>query len=147
MQLAIRKLTFFATAVILTMSSVFAQNPPTLPAVHQNAGVEYMSGGIGVDESTAIKSISRKWPLTLVFSVKSSTRAQYAADVNVSIKDVKGHVVLQVQSQGPYLLVKLPAGRYLVDAIYAGHSMTKKFVVAETKPIHIDVVWPAGTGV
>ena len=146
MQISLGKSAFVATAVTLTMSSAFAQSLPSLPAVHQSAGVEYMSGGIGVDESTAIKSISQQWPVTLVFSVKGSPRAHYAADVKVSIRDIKGHVALQIQSQGPYLLARLPAGGYALNAIYAGHSITKNFVIEKARPIQIDLVWPQGTG-
>ena len=39
-----------------------AQADSALPAVQKSGAVEYLSGGIGLDESTAIQSASRHWP-------------------------------------------------------------------------------------
>jgi hypothetical protein len=41
-----------------------------LPAVHTAGHVQYLSGGIGKDESQAIENASKHWPLTLEFAVK-----------------------------------------------------------------------------
>lgn len=60
----------------LMMGGMAAQAAATvLPPVHQCGTVEYLSGGIGLDESTAIKNVINQWPLTLDFAVKEKLRA------------------------------------------------------------------------
>ncbi|GEM_PF-5708999 len=39
-----------------------------LPPLQTVGAVSYLNGGIGLDESNALKAEGSKWPLTLVFS-------------------------------------------------------------------------------
>ena len=48
-------------AGLLLGSAAQAQTDSALPPVQKSGAVEYLSGGIGLDESTAIKSASRQW--------------------------------------------------------------------------------------
>jgi hypothetical protein len=48
----------------------------------------------------------------------------YAADVPVTITDSKGTTVLKTTTNGPFLLVKLPAGEYKISSTYNGREQT-----------------------
>lgn len=146
MSKVIRK-TATATALgSLLLGGVFAQAATTLPPVHTVGHVQYLSGGIGKDESQAIESASKHWPLTLEFAVKNKQRADSAADVKVVVHDAKGHAALEATAAGPFLLAKLAPGRYTVDATLAGQTLHEKVVVKHGRPAKAVFMWPAGTG-
>jgi hypothetical protein len=137
-------------AVVATLCAVMtgaavAHAATSLPLVQRSGAVEYLSGGIGVDESTAIESASRRWPLTLEFAIKDRQRADFAADVAVKVRDAKGHAVLDTTAGGPFLLAKLVPGAYTVDATLAGKTLHAKVNVQSGQPAKSVLVWPAGT--
>ena len=116
-----------------------------LPAVQKSGAVEYLSGGVGLDESTAIKSASGQWPLSLVFSVQAGGAAQFASDVKLAIHDAKGALALDVTATGPYLLARLAPGSYTVRATLDGKTLERKVQVKAGSSAKVELVWPAGT--
>lgn len=122
-----------------------AQAASALPAVHTSGHVEYMSGGIGQREEAAIERASKRWPLTVEFAEKHKPRAEFVADVKTTVRDAKGHAVLQVNADGPFLLAKLAPGSYVIDATLAGKTLHEKVVVARGQPAKAVFLWPAGT--
>ena len=93
-----------------------------LPQVQHEGDVAYTSGGVGLDESQALKHAESHWPLSLRFTGPGS---DYLADVRVQIMDTEGGKVLGTTSRGPYMLVKLRPGRYTVHAAYKDRDQTK----------------------
>jgi len=77
-------------------------------------GIEYRAGGVGLEEREAMQAVSHDYSLMLSFARKGGTA--YAADTEVTIRDARGRVVLDVVAEGPWLLVRLPAGQYRVTA-------------------------------
>ena len=94
-----------------------------LPAAQTFAGVSYITGGIGDNESAAIKAAEKDFSLSLVFA--QTKRGEFVADVKVSIKDKAGKLVLEAVSDGPMLLARLPAGAYTVSADYGGKVLSR----------------------
>ncbi|MGU7781615.1 carboxypeptidase regulatory-like domain-containing protein [Burkholderia sp. PU8-34] len=117
-----RRLSRFAIAAALAAgiaagaTGAYAQSDG-LPAAHQQGDVTFVSGGIGQDESTAFQRNESAWPLALRFT---GAGGEFVADVHVRITDAKGTEVLKTDAHGPYMLVKLPPGRYTVNASYQG---------------------------
>lgn len=114
-----------ATAVLILGGALganiaYAQLPPSQ---HYNQ-IEYVSGGIGIDESTAFKQAMPQYPLALTFASSIAEPGAYVADVQVVIRNEKGDTVLQAQSNGPYFLARLPAGEYKIAATYKGKTIT-----------------------
>jgi len=88
-----------------------------LPPEQQQGAVVYRTGGIGEDEARAMQDASRQYPLALEFVARTGEdRGGFLADVDVSIQDRGGNQVLQAKAAGPFLLARLPAGRYVVTA-------------------------------
>ena len=137
--------TVMLAAGLLLGSAVQAQTDSALPPVQKSGAVEYLSGGIGLDESTAIKSASRQWPLSLVFSVQAAGKAEFASDVKLQISDAKGAPVLDATASGPFLLAKLPPGSYSLRATLAGNTLERKVQVKAGSSARVELVWPAGT--
>ncbi|MDM0115453.1 hypothetical protein QTI66_25115 [Variovorax sp. J22R133] len=119
------------------------------PTVYVNdAGVEYVSGGIGAGEAALMKHASNQWPASFEFAIRDGKRAAFASDVQVTVRDASGQPVLRdVVTQGPFLLAQLLPGRYDVQATFAGRTLTQRIDVRTGAPAHSVFVWPAGTGV
>jgi len=97
-----------------------------LPPVQHQGNVEFVSGGIGIDESTSMKQAEKNYPLSMVFTQHMQGENAYTADVPVTITNASGTTVLQTTTRGPYLLVKLPPGEYTVRSVYNGTELTRR---------------------
>jgi hypothetical protein len=118
------------------------QGNAALPPIQMHGQTEFISGGIGKDESEAILRAGKEWPLTLELAQGAQPRAEYISDVQVKITDTKGNVVLDIDSAGPYLLVKLPPGKYVLDAVYNSVTLHRKLDVGAGSGKKISLIWP-----
>jgi hypothetical protein len=116
-----------------------------LPAEMVQGQVRYVSGGIGLDEARAFRQAERQYPLTLEFANKAKPRDEFTADVRVVIRDANGNMVLDAVSSGPFLLAKLPAGRYDIKATQDGKTLERHATVVEAKPKHVGFLWYANS--
>lgn len=130
-----------AGSLALATGMAMAQPSSALPAVQQQGQVQYLTGGVGHDESEAIKAASRSYPLALTFA--SSQGGAYLANVQVTITDAQGNTVLSTASDGPYLLVKLPAGRYKVSARFNDKEQTRQVSVSDQGTVRQTFTWNA----
>lgn len=131
-----------AAIVLLSLCSTLVPayaDDANLPEIKTQGTVTYLSGGIGSDETAAIKAASPNYSLTLQFS--ASTGAFLAAVV-VKITDAGGNVVLDTTSEGPYLLVNLEPGRYTVDAMLDGISRGTEVTIKPGAPQKRSLIWP-----
>lgn len=119
-----------------------AQDGSPLPPIERQAGVEYRTGGVGLDESTALEQESRNWPVTMIFAVRAGARSAYTAEVDYVIRDEKGVVALQGKTSGPYLLARLAPGRYAMECVHAGAPRRHAFSVSPGKRHRHVMVWP-----
>jgi len=101
----------------------------TLPPQRSQGSVTYISGGIGKDESDAMKEAASRYSLAIEMASPASPRAQYVADVKIEIRDQRGATVLSTISDGPILLANLPPGRYTVNATKNGASQQRDIVI------------------
>src|ERR1700716_1468140 len=76
----------------------------TLPPERSQGSVTYMSGGIGKDESDAMKQAASRYSLSTEMSSPAAPRAEYVSDVKIDIRDQRGTTVLSTTSDGPILL-------------------------------------------
>ncbi|MEM5338345.1 carboxypeptidase regulatory-like domain-containing protein [Paraburkholderia azotifigens] len=133
-----------AAALVLTQSAVNVAFAATadLPPLHQQGVVTYLSGGVGSDQSAALKDVMHEYPLVLEFAGKSNQGNEYLADVPVHITDMHGTTLLNATAHGPFMLASLPNGRYKVSASYEGK--TQQHVVDVTSSGHARTMflWP-----
>ena len=127
------------------MATSMAHAATSLPPIQRMGTIDYVTGGIGQAESSAIERASHNWPLTLEFAIKDKQRADFVAGVNVEVRDAGKHVKLNIKSEGPFVLAKLLPGRYLVDASLDGKTLHEKVVVASGHPAKAVFEWPVGT--
>ena len=130
----------------LMVGTNLANAASLLPSVQHSGANTFVSGGIGLDESVAFKTAMKDWPLSLLFAEKDGETAHYVADVNVVVTDAKGHVAIDAKSEGPYMLTKIPAGVYKIDATLAGKTLHQQVEIKVGQPAKVTFLWPAGTG-
>ncbi len=102
--------------VITPATAAGAANAGSLPAMHEHGAISFLSGGIGQNEADAIKRVAKQYPLELEFLLKAKSKDQYLSNVKVLVKDMHDKKVLEATSDGPFLLAKIPAGKYAITA-------------------------------
>lgn len=116
-----------------------------LPPMQQQNGVEYVSGGIGIDESTSFKEAMSRFPLAMTFAQLQGDKGDYIADVKVVVSDAHGKTMLDTTAEGPYLLARLPAGKYQVKATYEGETQTRGVTIGNKGSHHLMFSWRSKT--
>lgn len=112
-----------------------------LPSTQHYGNVEYVTGGFGIDESTAMKNAMTDYPLSLTFAARNGSRAAYVSKVQVVVRDQYDATVLNVESQGPFLLARLAPGNYQIHATYQNKTQSRLVTVSDTKGTRLTFEW------
>lgn len=125
-------------AIAALMGTAWAQLPPA----QTSGGVEYVTGGFGSEMAEAFKNAAGEYPLTLVFAAtdEGGGAQPYIADVTVTVKQ-GGNVLAEIPDAGPYLLLRLDPGSYVIDASYTGTTQTQDVVVKAGEPVRHVLTW------
>lgn len=104
--------------------------------VRTTSGVNYVSGGIGLESIDKLNVLAKDFNLKLVFALTSGA---YLSDVAVAITNPAGKTLLTTTSDGPWFFTKLPAGNYTIVATFAGTAVTRQAAVgaATLRVIHM----------
>ena len=129
-----------STCLVLFSSLSLAQ--ADIPDAKIYQGIEYISGGIGSEESDAMLALGKKWPLVLEFSQDHPQRPLWVADVTVKILDQKKKVVFEALSEGPIMLLKMNPGKYDAEYSFEGKVLKRSLVIEEAKFQKQSIVWP-----
>jgi hypothetical protein len=139
-----KQLTTGAMAAALCMvTNAWAAMDADLPPEQTQGKVTYLSGGIGLDQQAAMKQAANEYPLELEFLESGGPYAVFAADVQVTITDRTGKVVLDARSNGPFMLARLPDGQYTISAENTGRVETRRVIVERGKHRTVVFEWKA----
>jgi hypothetical protein len=130
-----------ALATVNFFGSASAMAGDDLPPLQHQGSVAYLTGGVGKDQVVAIKKAASRYPLSLEFVQHAKPKGEFLADVDVTIKDHAGKDVLKTVSDGPFLLVKVPPGKYTIVAQANGKAKTVHATITSRKPEHLVLVW------
>ncbi|AJZ56599.1 hypothetical protein OI25_7129 [Paraburkholderia fungorum] len=98
----------------------------SLPQPASQNGISYITGGVGEDEVQAFRAAAPGYNLRMTFASKTGS---YLSDIDVTITSGAGRSVLSVRTEGPFLFVRLPAGRYQIGAQTRHITETRKIQV------------------
>ncbi len=117
--------------------------PSALPEIRRKNGIEYITGGIGIDESRAIQFEAEHWPLLITMAeiTRGQSRAVWIANVDVSISNRQGKPIIDFRSDGPLALVRLEAGKYTIHARFNGVEEKRDFMVMAGMSQKLVVLW------
>ena len=99
--------------------------------------IEVACTGIG-DEAQS----DPRWTLYPVRLEFAGGKAQYLADVDVTLLDASGGSLMQVRCDSPWLLVKLPHGKYTVKGTFRNLTKSSNFVAPKAGQARIIVRFP-----
>ena len=111
-----------------------------LPPQKQASGLAYLSGGIGEDEAAAFRRAAPSYSLRLTFTGK---RGEFLADVDTRIYKPDGKQIFAAISDGPFMYIKLPAGKYRVVATANGVERKTEVTVPSKGGVAQHLNWPS----
>ncbi|HKT96970.1 MAG TPA: carboxypeptidase-like regulatory domain-containing protein [Paraburkholderia sp.] len=149
----VRSTPWMGTAISLTAALALALGAPVafaatpaaagaLPPTQHAGSISYLSGGVGSDQSAAFKAVMTRYPLSLEFARKSAGGNEYLANVPVKISNAHGQQLLSTRTNGPFMLVSLPNGHYVVTARHNGKTVNRPVDIGKTSHAHEAFVWP-----
>ena len=137
-----RKMRWLGLAAMVFAPLAMAQASPE--KVITQHGASFISGGVGIDSEERLKAREKEFNLKLVFIL---VEGNYLADIAVAIKDAKGKAVIEHVADGPFLMVRLPAGAYVVTATHDGAVHTRKVAVRNERLRTEYLRWPSKRGI
>jgi hypothetical protein len=123
---------FLATVLCAGVAHAAVQDGGALPPVQTRGDIAWISGGIGKAQAKAFEHAANRYPLALEFLLKPDRKgapAEFAAAVPLSVTDGHGKEVFSATSNGPFMLLRLPEGRYTVTAQYHGRKIARRVFV------------------
>jgi hypothetical protein len=139
-----KRLTLSVAAALLAAGTwqLAAAATAALPPAHHAGDITYLSGGVGSDQSAAIKSAMHHYPLVLEFVGKTTNNGnEYLADVPVKLTDPHGATLLRAKADGPFMLLSLPKGRYVITARHDGKTERRMIDIGANTHAHEMFVW------
>jgi hypothetical protein len=122
---------------ILAAPLIWAQIPQT----QYSQGVSYITGGVGEEESSAILAEAKQWPLLLELSQLENGRGIWIFGSQIKILDTKNAVIFDAKADGPYMLVNLTAGDYVIQASYLGVEQKRSISMKAGQSQKISIFW------
>jgi hypothetical protein len=136
----------FASKVVVGCIAVFGilgvLSPVSAEAKREGEyqGITYITGGVGEEEREHIEAAAGEFNLKLICAREDGA---FVSDVQITVKDKAGAIILQATSDGPLFYAKLPPGNYLVEAIYESVARQSEVAVAATGQGVVDLRWSA----
>ena len=105
------------------------------PMTDEASGLVYVTGGIGASEVQYLKALKGDYTFKLLLADKEG---HLVDGVVVTIADAKGKKIAVLENIEPYLLVKLPAGRYKITASLNGIDVLRNVTIKKGKQVAVD---------
>ena len=91
-------------------------------------GILYMTGGAGKGERADMVKMYRDYNLKIILAMDTGA---YLALLPVTIYDSSGNRLLETEASGPWLYVRLPEGKYIVQSSYNGEVKKRNVLVGQ----------------
>lgn len=126
-----RSLLAVATALLCTSlpAAEIDDNAKSNVISTPQAGIPWMSGGIGDDARDEMRKAATAYNVQIIFSDRQGS---YLADIPFAVSGRNGKEILAGVSEGPLLYIKLPPGGYRISAQIDGAWQHKQIQVAAT---------------
>jgi hypothetical protein len=132
-----RSLAAAVCAVLLLAAAV----PSAAVEVQRMQDVYWVSGGVSADERDDMIMALPDHNLKVLTAAEKS--GAFLAAVQVVVRDAGRRTVLETSLDGPWLLARLPPGRYELVATHEGKPQTRSFTVPASGRREIFLYWPA----
>ena len=126
-----------ATPLILLSSLSLAQIPET----QHSQGISYITGGVGESETVAILADAKQWPLLIEMSQIENGRGVWIFGASIKIMSSKKKLIFDAQADGPYMLITLESGDYVIEATYQGVVQKRALSIKSDSPQKASLFW------
>ena len=126
-----------ATPIILLSCLSLAQIPET----QHSQGISYITGGVGESETVAILADAKQWPLLLEMSQIENGRGVWIFGASIKIMSSKKKLIFDAQADGPYMLINLESGDYVIEATYQGVVQKRALSIKSDSPQKASLFW------
>ena len=123
--------------ILIASSWVLAQIPET----QYSKGISYITGGVGEEETVAILAEAKQWPLLLEMSQIENGRGVWIFGATIKIANNAKQVVFDAQADGPYMLINLASGDYVIEASYQGVTQKRSLSIKSDSSQKISLFW------
>lgn len=124
-------------AAALHVTAAHAEDMAAVP-VQRQGDVAYVSGGIGDEERTALKTMRSDYNLRVT---SADNTGHFSGDTRLIVSDAQNNKVLDT-SGGPLFYVNLPDGRYRVEAYNEdGSRKTQAVNISNGKTANVQFRW------
>lgn len=113
---------------LLSVATAFAGS--SLYDVGAKSGIRYMNGGVGMGERAEMEEMAGDYSLKVVLATDEGS---YISRVRIRVKEKSGQEVFEIVTNGPWLYVDLPEGRYTVSACFNGTTKNQTVQVGSGK--------------
>lgn len=111
-----------------------------IPNTQYSQGISFISGGVGEEEAQAIVSEAKQWPLFLELSQLENGRGIWIFGAKIKIYSSQNQLIFDAQADGPYMLINLPQGDFLIEASYQ-NVVQKRAISIKPAPQKISIFW------
>ena len=112
-----------------------------LPEIESRSNLSCMMGGVGENESKAMREEAKKWPLNIEFSEHVGQADLWISGAQLTIINNAGKTIFEETCNGPLFLAKLVPGKYQLIAIYQGVTKKRVIEIREGKSIKVSFNW------
>ena len=124
--------------LVLISSLSLAQIPET----QYSQEISYITGGVGEGETAAILAEAKQWPLLLEMSQIENGRGVWIFGATIKIiSSAKKQMAFEAQADGPYMLVNLVPGDYMIEATYEGVMQKRALSIKADSSQKISLFW------
>ncbi|MBU3628836.1 carboxypeptidase regulatory-like domain-containing protein [Polynucleobacter sp. AP-Reno-20A-A9] len=125
------------TQLILLSPWALAQIPET----QYSQGISYITGGVGEGETVAILADAKQWPLLLEMSQIENGRGVWIFGATIKIMNSKKQIIFDAQADGPYMLINLESGDYVIEASYQEAIQKRVLSIKANSSQKISLFW------
>ena len=128
--------------LLISISSIGASNAQPAPhareisAIKESSGIEYVSGGIGVDEVARMRELSPRFNVHIRFQNPSDGSS--LSDVKVIILNEQRVRLLHIITEGPLLYMKIRPGHYYFAAVYQ-NVVKEQTLIVDKRTVNMTV--------
>ena len=112
-----------AAAAVVLAACLTSTATLAAPTPKQQNGINFVNGGVGLEEQAAMQALRADYNLQLTFATKQS--GAYRSDVQLDIMDAKGGSLVSAANTGPMFFARLPPGTYRISASAEGKTFKR----------------------
>lgn len=127
--------------LVLVLAAFGIPSHAQLPEVQARPEMSCMIGGVGSDESKALRAEAKKWPLNIEFSERLGNKDVWVSGVRLKIMDSKKNTLFEESCNGPIFLAKLAPGTYDIVASYQDVEKKRQIKIENGKSERVSMSW------